>query len=125
MMEIRGLGIVDVRAMFGVRAIRFQKRVEMIVQMEIWDPEKEYTRLGMIDEYEAIMGVNLPIVKLPIVPGKNVTVICEVIGMNHLLRHYGYDPAQVLAQRLAERIRERHEGSIPRRSTEYFEQDTE
>jgi HPr kinase/phosphorylase len=125
MMEIRGLGIVDVRAMFGVRAIRFQKRVEMIVQMEIWDPEKEYTRLGMIDEYEAIMGVNLPIVKLPIVPGKNVTVICEVIGMNHLLRHYGYDPAQVLAQRLAERIRERHDGSIPRRSTEYFEQDTE
>jgi len=125
MMEIRGLGIVDVRAMFGVRAIRFQKRVEVVVQMEVWDSEKEYTRLGMIDEYQSIMGVNLPIVNLPIVPGKNVTVICEVIGMNHLLRHYGYDPAQVLAQRLAERIREKQDGSIPRRSTEYFEHDTE
>jgi HPr kinase/phosphorylase len=125
MMEIRGLGIVDVRAMFGVRAIRFQKRVEVVVQMEVWDSEKEYTRLGMIDEYEEIMGVHLPLVKLPIVPGKNVTVICEVIGMNHLLRHYGYDPAQVLAHRLAERIREKDEGPIPRRSTEYFEHDTE
>jgi HPr kinase/phosphorylase len=125
MMEIRGLGIVDVRAMFGVRAIRFQKRVEVIVEMEIWDSEREYTRLGMIDEYESVMGVRLPLVKLPIVPGKNVTVISEVIAMNHLLRHYGYDPAQVLAQRLADRIREKKDGGIPRRSTEYFEHDTE
>lgn len=125
MMEIRGLGIVDVRAMFGVRAIRFQKRVEVIVEMEVWDSEREYTRLGMIDEYETIMGVRLPLVKLPIVPGKNVTVISEVIAMNHLLRHYGYDPAQVLAQRLADRIREKKDGGIPRRSTEYFEHDME
>lgn len=125
MMEIRGLGIVDVRAMFGVRAIRFQKRVELVVQMEVWDTEKEYTRLGMIDEHEEIMGAPLPLVKLPIVPGKNVTVICEVIAMNHLLRHYGYDPAQVLARRLAERIRESEDGPMPRRTTEYFEHDTE
>jgi len=126
MMEIRGLGIVDVRAMFGIRAIRFQKRVEVMVQLEIWEAEKEYTRLGMIDEYEDVMAVQLPLVKLPIVPGKNVTVICEVIAMNHLLRHYGYDPAQVLARRLADRIREKHhEGPLPKRSTEYFEHDTE
>jgi HPr kinase/phosphorylase len=125
MMEVRGLGIVDVRAMFGIRAIRFQKRVEVMIQMEIWDAEQEYTRLGMVDEYEDVMGVKLPLVKLPIVPGKNVTVICEVIAMNHLLRHYGYDPAKVLAQRLTERIREQRDGPHPRRSTEYFEHDTE
>jgi len=125
MMEIRGLGIVDVRAMFGIRAIRFQKRVEVVAQMELWDDEQEYTRLGMIDEYEEVIGVPLPLVKLPIVPGKNVTVICEVIAMNHLLRHYGYDPAQVLAQRLAERIQEKKGGPLPLRSTEYFEHDTE
>lgn len=125
MMEIRGLGIVDVRAMFGIRAIRFQKRVEVAVQMEVWDSEQEYTRLGMVDEYEDVMGVRLPVVKLPIVPGKNVTVICEVVAMNHLLRHYGYDPAQVLAHRLAERIREQQGGALPRRNTEYFEHDTE
>jgi HPr kinase/phosphorylase len=73
--------------------------------------------------------VPLPLVELPIVPGKNITVICEVIAMNHLLRHYGYDPAQVFASRLAERIRSktggRRDGALPRRSTEWFEHDTE
>lgn len=125
-MEIRGLGIVDVRAMFGVRAIRYQKRVEVIVQLELWDPEREYTRLGMVDEHERVLGVPLPLVRLPIVPGKNVTVICEVIAMNHLLLHYGYDAAQALAERLSERIREgRSDGPVPRRATEFFEHDTE
>jgi HPr kinase/phosphorylase len=128
-MEIRGLGIVDVRAMFGIRAIRFQKRVEVVVGMEVWEPDKEYTRIGMVDDTQGILGVPLPLVELPIVPGKNITVICEVIAMNHLLRHYGYDPAQVFASRLAERIRSksrgRGDGSLPRRSTEWFEHDTE
>jgi HPr kinase/phosphorylase len=128
-MEIRGLGIVDVRAMFGIRAIRFQKRVEVVVGMEVWEPDKEYTRLGMVDDMQEILGVPLPLVELPIVPGKNITVICEVIAMNHLLRHYGYDPAQVFASRLAERIRSKtggqRDGTLPRRSTEWFEHDTE
>ena len=130
-MEIRGLGIVDVRAMFGIRAIRFQKRVEVVVGMQVWEPEKEYTRLGMVEEAQDILGVPLPLVELPIVPGKNVTVICEVIAMNHLLRHYGYDPAQVFARRLSERIRSKGsglpdgDGSRPRRGTEWFEHDTE
>lgn len=125
-MEIRGLGIVDVRAMFGVRAIRFQKRVEVVVQMQLWDPQEEYTRLGMTDDVEELLGISLPKVKLPIIPGKNVTVICEVIAMNHLLRHYGYDPAEVFADRLAERIRRNQEqrpGS--NRGIEYFEHDYE
>ncbi len=130
-MEIRGLGIVDVRAMFGIRAIRFQKRVEVVVGMEVWEPDKEYTRIGMVEEWQDILGVPLPLVELPIVPGKNVTVICEVIAMNHLLRHYGYDPAQVFARRLAERISSKGSGlpdgdsSRPRRGTEWFEHDTE
>jgi len=128
-MEIRGLGIVDVRAMFGIRAIRFQKRVEVVVGMEVWEPDKEYTRLGMVDDTQKILGVPLPLVELPIVPGKNITVICEVIAMNHLLRHYGYDPAQVFASRLAERIRSKTGGqrddTLPRRSTEWFEHDIE
>jgi len=125
-MEIRGLGIVDVRAMFGIRAIRFQKRVEMVVGMELWEPGKEYTRIGMVEDHYEVLETKLPLVKLPIVPGKNVTVICEVIAMNHLLQHYGYDPAQVLARRLAERIRTKEGGAVqPRRSTEWFEHDTE
>ncbi|RMF53223.1 MAG: HPr kinase/phosphorylase [Bacteroidetes bacterium] len=123
-MEIRGLGLIDVRAMFGIRAIRFQKRVEVVVNLHEWDPTEEYTRLGMVDETRDILGVELPLVKLPITPGKNVTVLCEVIAMNHLLRHYGYDPAEVFAERLAERIRQK-KNDVPARGIEYFEHDYE
>jgi HPr kinase/phosphorylase len=123
-MEIRGLGLVDVRAMFGIRAIRFQKRVEVIVNMQLWSDDEEYTRLGMVEDAYRIMGVSLPMVKLPITPGKNITVICEVIALNYLLHHYGYDPAAVFSERLAERIRQKS-SSIPSRGTEYFEQDYE
>ena len=124
-MEIRGLGLVDIRAMFGIRAIRFQKRVEVIVDLHHWDRTVEYTRLGMVDETRTVLGVELPLVKLPITPGKNVTVLCEVIAMNHLLRHYGYDPAEVFAERLAQRIREKSDGGAPARGIEYFEHDYE
>jgi HPr kinase/phosphorylase len=124
-MEIRGLGIVDVRAMFGVRAIRYQKRVEVVVQIHHWDEAEEYTRIGMVDETQSILGVEMPVVKLPIVPGKNVTVICEVIAMNHLLRHYGYDPAEVFKRRLQDQIEARRGGGAPRRGIEWFEHDTE
>lgn len=123
-MEIRGLGLVDVRAMFGIRAIRFQKRVEVVVNMHIWDEEEEYTRLGMVEEFYKVLDVSLPLVKLPITPGKNVTVICEVIAMNHLLRHYGYDPAEVFSKRLADRIRSK-KTAHPARGIEYFEHDYE
>lgn len=124
-MEIRGLGLIDVRAMFGVRAIRFQKRVEVVVNLHPWDPDIEYTRLGMIEDTYDVLGVPLPLVKLPITPGKNVTVLCEVIAMNHLLRHYGYDAADVFADRLAQRIKEKSEGIEPSRGIEYFEHDYE
>ena len=121
-MEIRGLGLIDVRAMFGIRAIRFQKRVEVVVHLHPWDSEEEYTRLGMVDSSYDIMGVQIPLVKLPITPGKNVTVLCEVIAMNHLLRHYGYDAAAVFADRLTDRIRQKG-SSGPSRGIEYFEHD--
>ncbi len=122
-MEIRGLGIIDARAMFGIRAIRFQKRVEVVVKLQLWDPDEEYTRIGMVDDAHEILDISLPLVKLPVTPGKNVTVICEVIAMNYLLQHYGYDPAQVFSERLAARMQAKKDG--PRRSTEYFENDYE
>jgi HPr kinase/phosphorylase len=123
-MEIRGLGLIDVRAMFGIRAIRFQKRVEVVVHLHPWDSEEEYTRLGMVDSFYDIMGVQIPLVKLPITPGKNVTVLCEVIAMNHLLRHYGYDPAAVFAERLSTKIKNKGNRG-PARGIEYFEHDYE
>ncbi len=123
-MEVRGLGLVDIRSMFGIRAIRFQKRIEIVVNMELWDEEKEYTRINMVKDTHEILGVDLPMVRVPITPGKNITVICEVIAMNYLLRHYGHDPAEVFTERLRNRIQQ--EGpSAPRRGIEYFEQDYE
>ncbi|PQJ33725.1 HPr kinase/phosphorylase [Salinibacter sp. 10B] len=123
-MEVRGLGLVDIRSMFGIRAIRFQKRIEVVVNMQLWDSDEEYTRINMVEDTHDILGVDLPMVQVPITPGKNITVICEVIAMNYLLRHYGYDPAEVFTERLRQRIQQ--EGApTPRRGIEYFEQDYE
>lgn len=122
-MEVRGLGLVDIRAMFGIRAIRFQKRVELVVQMEMADANTEYTRIDMIEGTHEILGVPLPQVRVPITPGKSVTVICEVIAMNYLLRHYGYNPKEVFQQRLRDRIQSKRSGL--QRGIHYFEQDYE
>lgn len=121
--EVRGLGLLDIRAMFGVRAVRTQKRIEVVVNIEVWDENQVYERVGLDDEFSEIMEVKIPQVRLPITPGKNITVICEVIAMNHLLKHYGYDAAEVFQKRLAERIRQKQNGI--NRGTEYFENDYE
>jgi len=123
-MEVRGLGLVDIRSMFGIRAIRFQKRIEIVVNMELWDEDKEYTRINMVKDTHEILGIDLPMVRVPITPGKNITVICEVIAMNYLLRHYGHDPAEVFTERLRNRIQQKGPPT-PRRGIEYFEQDYE
>ncbi len=104
-MEIRGLGIIDVRQMFGIRSIRFQKRLEIIVELLDWDPENDYTRIGMDEQPANIMNINISMVKLPIFPGKNVTVIAEVIAINYLLRTYGYNAAKVFSDNLSQQIK--------------------
>ncbi len=123
-MEIRGLGLIDVRSMFGIRAIRFQKRVELVVELMEWRPDEEYTRTGLDDEEIVILDVRIPRVKLPIFPGKNVTVICEVIALNYLLKHYGYDAAQEFTKRLEAVISEKSK-HIGERAIDYFEHDFE
>lgn len=123
-MEIRGLGLIDVRSMFGIRAIRFQKRVEVVIELTDWNPDEEYTRTGLDTEGIEIVGVELLHVKLPIFPGKNVTVICEVIAMNYLLKHYGYDAAKEFAKRLELVIDEKSK-RIGDRAINYFEHDFE
>ena len=123
-MEIRGLGLIDVRSMFGIRAIRFQKRVEVVVELMDWDPKSEYTRTGLDDERVTILDVPILNVKLPIFPGKNVTVICEVIALNYLLKHYGYDAAKEFAKRLENVISEKNK-QFGDRTIDYFEHDFE
>jgi len=99
-MEIRGLGIIDVRAMFGIKAVRFQKRLEIIVELVEYDPQEEYTRTGLEPSFAEVMGVRLDYVKLPIYQGKNITVISEAIALNYLLRTYGYNPAKIMSDYL-------------------------
>ena len=122
-MEIRGVGIIDVRSMFGVRAIRFQKRLEVVIELEVWDSKEEYTRTGLDNSTLPIMDIEVPYVKLPIVPGKNVTVVAEVIALNYLLKHYGYDAAKVLTDKIQKKIMSNNESVNT--NINYFEHDFE
>jgi HPr kinase/phosphorylase len=92
-MEIRGIGIIDIQALFGIRAIRQQKRIEVVVRLDTWDDTKVYDRTGLDRDTTEILGVHLPRVTVPLNPGKNLTVISEVVAMNHLLRYAGVDSA--------------------------------
>lgn len=126
-MEIRGLGIIDIMSMFGVRAIRYQKRLEVVLELSLWDEEsQDIERTGLNQDTTSIMGVEVPLINLPITPGKNITVIAEVIAMNYLLRHYGYDAAEAFQEKVKKHIAEKADpSSMPRRAVEYFEGDIE
>jgi len=118
-MEIRGIGLIDIRALFGVRAVRQQKRVEVVVQLDEWDAGREYDRTGIDGQTTRVLDVTLPMVTVPLNPGKNLTVICEVVAMNHLLRYSGVDSARAFNDRLLKRLAER------RQLQEYLEEDNE
>ena len=122
-MEIRGIGIIDVKSMFGVRAVRYQKRLEVVIELEIWDSKEEYTRTGLDDSTVTIMDSKIPYIKLPIIPGKNVTVVAEVIALNYLLKHYGYDAAKVLTDKIQKKMT--HLGESDYSNVKYFEHDFE
>ncbi len=100
--EIRGVGIIDLQRVFGIRAVRFQKRVEVEVHLKDWDDNEDYERTGLEDHLTTILGVQIPLVTVPIFPGKNITVIAETIGLNYLVKAYGYDAAQELDKKLGE-----------------------
>jgi HPr kinase/phosphorylase len=108
-MEIRGIGIIDVQALFGVRAIRQQKRIEVVVHLEIWDQERAYSRTGLEREYEEILGVRIPKVTVPLNPGKNITVIAEVVAMSQLLRYTGVESAENFDRRLRRYLEQDYE----------------
>jgi HPr kinase/phosphorylase len=122
-MEIRGIGIIDVKSMFGVRAIRYQKRLEIVIELEVWDDDADYTRTGLDDKSTPILGVDINYVKVPIVPGKNLTVISEVIALNYLLKHYKYDAAKEFQKKLTETIKKKTKNVD--RAIDYFEHDFE
>ncbi len=118
-LEIRGIGVIDVQAIFGIRSIRMQKRIEVEVQLQEWDDSIDYERVGMENRFTEILGVNIPQVAVPLYPGKNITVISEVIALNFMLKVYGYDAAQVLNDRILETMRS------SKRLRDYLDQDRE
>jgi HPr kinase/phosphorylase len=115
-MEIRGIGIIDIKTLFGVRAIRLQKRVEVVIQLEHWASDREYHRTGLEEDTLDILGIQVPRLTVPLNPGKNITVIAEVIAMNHLLRYAGVRSAEAFNRKLRDEMKT---------VQEYLEQDYE
>lgn len=103
--EIRGIGIVDVKRLFGIGGTRKQKRVEVIVTLVDWDGEFDYERTGVDDRVKTYLGVEVQEITVPIFPGKNITVIAETIAFNYLLRIDGYHAAQEFNRRLLRQMR--------------------
>ncbi len=99
-MELRGIGLINVRDLFGVTATRISKRVELVVKLERWDPAREYERLGLDETFEDILGVSIASVCMPVAPGRNLAILVEVAVRNHLLRARGEHAARRLAARL-------------------------
>ena len=100
LLEIRGLGIIDIMTLFGARAVRSYKRITLVIELELWDGNKTYDRLGLEEEKMTI--INTPITKLtvPVRPGRNLAVIIEVAAMNHRLKRMGVNAAEEFAKRL-------------------------
>jgi HPr kinase/phosphorylase len=107
-MEIRGIGLIDVQALFGIRAVRQQKRIEVVVQLEDWETARDTTeRTGLAHQTTEVLGVHIPKVVVPLNPGKNITVVSEVVAMMHLLRYAGVDVAAAFNDRLIKRMKEK------------------
>ena len=102
--EIRGLGLVNVTDLFGVAATRSSKRIELVVQLERWELGREYDRLGLTTDTQEVLGVSIPLIRMPVAPGRNVAMLVEVAARNSLLRSRGRHAAQLLAGRLEHRL---------------------
>lgn len=104
--EVRGIGIIDVKEIFGMGAIKDEQQIDMVIHLEAWDKNKQYDRLGMVDEYTNIMGINIPSLTIPVKLGRNIAVIVEVAAMNNRQKKMGYNAAVELNNRLMHQMEE-------------------
>lgn len=124
--EIRGLGIIDVRGIFGVRAVRVHKRVEVEVKLVEFDPKANYDRLGLDEKTTTILDVEIPQVILPINPGKNITVIAETIALNQLMKIYGHHTPREFAKRLEKKMKQQERAHLKKlKQRDFLEKDYE
>lgn len=104
LIELRGIGIVDVKSLFGVSCVRLTKSVDMVIKLEEWNREKEYDRMGLEDQYIEFMGIKVVCYNLPIRPGRNLAIIVESAAVNHRQKALGYNAARELYRRVQENL---------------------
>jgi len=102
--EIRGIGILDVKMLYGVGAVKVMENIDMVIHLELWDEKKTYDRLGLVDEYADILGIKVPVLNIPVRPGRNLAIIVEVAAMNNRQKKMGYNAAKVLNEKVMGRM---------------------
>lgn len=98
--ELRGIGIINARRIFGIGAVKVSEKIDLVINLELWNSKKVYDRMGMDSEYMEILGLEVPVVTIPVKPGRNLAVIIEVAAMNHRQKRMGYNGAQELLSNL-------------------------
>jgi len=104
--ELRGIGIVDVRRLFGMGSVKATERIDLVINLERWDPEKVYDRFGLDEEKMNILGIDVPSITIPVHPGRNMAIILEVAAMNNRQKKLGYNTAEEFNKRLMEQMME-------------------
>ena len=102
--ELRGIGIVDVRRLFGMGSVKVTERIDLVIKLESWDPEKLYDRFGLDEEVENILGIGIPAITIPVHHGRNLAVVIEIAAMNNRQKKMGYNTAEEFNKRLMEQI---------------------
>ncbi len=102
--EIRGIGIIDVKKIFGMGAVKDSEKIDLVIQLELWKQNKQYDRLGLVDQHTDILGIKVPSLTVPVKPGRNLAVITEIASMNNRQKKMGYNAAEALNQKLMEEI---------------------
>lgn len=102
--EMRGVGIVDIKQLFGVGSVKQVQNIDLIIKLELWDQKKEYDRLGLGNEYEEILGINVVSHVIPVRPGRNIAIICETAAINFRQKKMGYNAAEALNERVMKNL---------------------
>jgi HPr kinase/phosphorylase len=117
-LEVRGIGIINVAQLFGVAAIQFQKEIDLVIELETWDPGKEYERLGTSEQTTEILGVSLPAMKIPVKPGRNIAILIETAVMNQRLKKMGFHSAQEFSQNVTQWLESENARAVYLRKTQ-------
>ncbi|MCX7749221.1 MAG: HPr(Ser) kinase/phosphatase [Clostridia bacterium] len=107
--EIRGIGILDVKNLYGVGSVKVTENINLVIHLEFWDEKKQYDRLGLVDEFTDILGIRVPSLNIPVRPGRNLAIIVEVAAMNNRQKKMGYNAAKVLNERVMGEINKNSE----------------